>query len=171
MEPAGKRALFEQTVLRHLNAAYNLARWLVRNDADAEDLVQEAYLKAFRAFDTFHGEDGRAWLLSIVRNTCFTWLRKKGEQPSIEFDEQTHTVADPSSNAEAGLLLQADLGSLQGCLEALPSEFREVIVLRELEELSYKEIAAIAGVPVGTVMSRLARGRKRLQQCLAGALR
>lgn len=171
MEPAGKRALFEQTVLRHLNAAYNLARWLVRNDADAEDLVQEAYLKAFRAFDTFHGEDGRAWLLSVVRNTCFTWLRKKGEQPSIEFDERTHTVADPSANAEAELLLQVDLGSLQGCLEALPPEFREAIVLRELEELSYKEIAEIAGVPVGTVMSRLARGRKRLQQCLAGALR
>lgn len=171
MEPAGKRVLFEQTVLRHLNAAYNLARWLVRNDADAEDLVQEAYLRAFRSFDTFHGQNGRAWLLSVVRNTCLTWLRKQGEQPSVEFDEQAHSAIDPAPDAEACLVHQADLGSLQGCLEALPPEFREAIVLRELEELSYKEIADIAGVPIGTVMSRLARGRKRLQECLAGALR
>lgn len=168
---ARKRALFEQTVLPHLNAAYNLARWLTRNREDAEDLVQEAYLRAFRSFDTFQGDDVRAWLLAVVRNTCFTFLRKKGDQPIAEFDEQLHSTADQSPNAESVLLNQAALGALQGCLEALPLEFREVIILRELEELSYKEISDIAGVPIGTVMSRLARGRKRLQACLAGALR
>lgn len=170
MGSATKTGSFEQTVMPHLNAAYNLARWLTRNAADAEDLVQEAYLRAFRSFDTFQGEDGRAWLLAVVRNTCFTWLRKKGNQPTAEFDEQMHSTADQSPNAESVLLNQAALGSLHGCLEALPLEFREAIVLRELEELSYKEISDIARVPVGTVMSRIARGRKRLRQCLAGAL-
>jgi RNA polymerase sigma-70 factor (ECF subfamily) len=171
MDAARKRALFEQTVMPHLNAAYNLARWLTRNGDDAEDLVQDAYLRAFRSFDTFQGQDGRAWLLAVVRNTCFTWLRKKGERPTAEFDEQLHGAADQSPNAESVLINQAALGTLQDCVEALPLEFREAIVLRELEELSYKEISDIARVPVGTVMSRLARGRKRLQQCLAGALR
>jgi RNA polymerase sigma factor (sigma-70 family) len=169
MDPARKLALFEQTVIPHLSAAYNLARWLTRNGNDAEDLVQEAYLRAFRSFETFQGQDGRAWLLAVVRNTCFTWLRKKADQPTVEFDEQMHSAADESPNAESVLLNQAALGSLQDCLEALPLEFREAIVLRELEELSYKEIADIARVPVGTVMSRLARARKRLQECLTGA--
>jgi len=179
MNPARNLALFEQTILPHLNAAYNLARWLTRNGPDAEDLVQEAYLRAFRSFDTFKGQsgegqsgetqDGRAWLLAVVRNTCFTWLRKHADNATVEFDEQLHGAADESPNAESVLLNQAALGSLQGCLEDLPLEFREVIVLRELEELSYKEISSIARVPVGTVMSRLARGRKRLQECLAGA--
>jgi RNA polymerase sigma-70 factor (ECF subfamily) len=171
MDPARKRALFEETVIPHLNAAYNLARWLTRNGDDAEDLVQEAYLRAFRSFDTFQGHESRAGLLAVVRNTCFTWLRKRGEQPTAEFDEQLHSAALQSPDAESVLLNQAALGSLQDCLEALPLEFREAIVLRELEELSYKEISDIARVPVGTVMSRIARGRKRLQQCLAGALR
>jgi RNA polymerase sigma-70 factor (ECF subfamily) len=171
MNPAGKLALFEQNVIPHLNAAYNLARWLTRNSSDAEDLVQEACLRAFRSFDTFQGQDGRAWLLAVVRNTCFTWLRKKGEQLSVEFDEQMHGGAGQSLDAETILLNQAALGSLKDCVEALPLEFREAIVLRELEELSYKEISEIARVPVGTVMSRLARARKRLQECLTGALR
>jgi RNA polymerase sigma-70 factor (ECF subfamily) len=171
MDAARKVALFEQTVIPHLNAAYNLARWLTRNGDDAEDLVQEAYLRAFRSFDTFQDQDGRAWLLAIVRNTCFTWLRKKGNQPTLEFDERMHSGEDQPPDAESVLLNQAALGSLQDCIEALPPEFREVIVLRELEELSYKEISDIARVPVGTVMSRLARARKRLQQCLTGASR
>jgi RNA polymerase sigma-70 factor, ECF subfamily len=170
MDPARRLALFEQTVLPHLNAAYNLARWLTRNAHDAEDMTQEAYLRAFRSFDTFQGQDGRAWLLAVVRNTCFTWLRKRGNQPVEEFDEQMHGAADESPNAESVLIQQAALGSLQECVEALPLEFREAIVLRELEELSYKEISEITRVPVGTVMSRLARARKRLQECLAGAL-
>jgi RNA polymerase sigma-70 factor, ECF subfamily len=171
MDEARKRALFEQAFLPHLNAAYNLARWLTRNAHDAEDLVQEAYLRAFRSFETFQGQDGRAWLLAVVRNTCFTFLRKKGDWPTAEFDEQIHSAAGTSSDAECLLLNRAALSSLHDCLEALPLEFREAIVLRELEELSYKQIADIAQVPVGTVMSRLARGRKRLQDCLMGALR
>jgi len=174
MNPARKQALFERTVLPHLNAAFNLARWLTRDSHDAEDLVQEAFLRAFRSFETFQGnnaDDSRAWLLAVVRNTCFTWLRKKGGQPTLEFDEQVHGGADESPNAESILLNQAALGSLQDCLEALPLEFREAIILRDLEELSYKEIADIARVPAGTVMSRLARGRKRLKECLAGGLR
>jgi RNA polymerase sigma-70 factor (ECF subfamily) len=169
MDSARKQALFEQTVMPHLNAAYNLARWLTRNGDDAEDLVQEAFLRAFRAFETFEGQDGRAWLLAVVRNTCFTWLKKKGERTAVEFDEQVHGAAE--ENAETVLLNEAALESLQGCLEGLPLEFREVIILRELEELPYKEISEIAKVPIGTVMSRLARARKRLQQCLEGALR
>jgi RNA polymerase sigma-70 factor (ECF subfamily) len=171
MDSAQKRALFEQAILPHLNAAYNLARWLTRNGHDAEDLVQEAFLRAFRSFETFQGQDARTWLLSVVRNTCFTWLKKKRSQPTLEFDEQMHSATDQSPDAESVLLNQAALGSLQDCLEALPLEFREVIILRELEELSYKEISDIAHVPIGTVMSRLARARKRLQECLAGALR
>ena len=163
-----KQALFEQTIMPHLNAAYNLARWLTRNADDAEDLVQEAFLRAFRSFETLRGEDGRAWLLTVVRNTCFTWL-KKGNRTAVEFDEQIHGAAE--ENVEAVLLNEAALGSLHGCLEGLPVEFREVIILRELEELPYKEISEIVRVPIGTVMSRLARGRKRLQQCLEGALK
>ena len=158
MDPARKQARFEETVMPHLNAAYNLARWLTRNSDDAEDLVQEAYLRAFRSFETFQGEDSRAWLLTVVRNTCFTWLKKKGEQTAVEFDEQMHSEPDQAPSAEAVLLNEAALGSLQGCLEGLPVEFREVIILRELEELPYKEISEIARVPIGTVMSRLARG-------------
>jgi RNA polymerase sigma factor (sigma-70 family) len=171
MDPARKLALFEQNVVPHLNAAYNLARWLTRNGPDAEDLVQEAYLRAFRSFETFEGQDGRAWLLTVVRNTCFTWLKKKGDQSTVEFDEQMHSAAGESPDAESVLLNEAALGSLNDCLAALPLEFREVIILRELEELSYKEISEIARVPVGTVMSRLARARKRLQQCLTGGRR
>ncbi|HEV1283833.1 MAG TPA: sigma-70 family RNA polymerase sigma factor [Bryobacteraceae bacterium] len=170
MDPARRLALFEQSIIPHLTAAYNLARWLTRNADDAEDLVQEAYLRAFRSFETFGGTDAKAWLLTVVRNTCFTWLKKKGGQPAVEFDEQVHSGGEESTNVETVLLNQAALGSLNDCLEALPLEFREAIVLRELEELSYKEISEIARVPVGTVMSRLARGRKRLQKCLGGAL-
>jgi RNA polymerase sigma-70 factor (ECF subfamily) len=171
MDPARKLALFDQNVIPHLNAAYNLARWLTGNGHDAEDLVQEAYLRAFRSFDTFEGQDGRAWLLAVVRNTCFTWLRKKGGQPALEFDEQMHSDSGQFPDPESILISEAALGSLNDCLEALPLEFREVIVMRELEEMSYKEISGVVRVPIGTVMSRLARARKRLQQCLAGAIR
>src|SRR5580698_2145150 len=112
MDQARKLALFEQSVMPHLNAAYNLARWLTRTGPDAEDLVQEAYLRAFRSFETFQGTDARAWLLAIVRNTCFTWLRKKGERFTVEFDEQVHGAADESPDAESKLLTEAALGSL-----------------------------------------------------------
>jgi RNA polymerase sigma-70 factor (ECF subfamily) len=165
-------ALFEQTVLPHLNAAYNLARWLTRSNSDAEDLVHDAYLKAFRSFESFRGsgpEDGRAWLLAIVRNTCFTWLRRQGAQPTDEFDERLHSPGFESDYPESTLIRQAAMGPLKDCVEALPPEFREAVILRELEELSYKEISLIARIPVGTVMSRLARARGRLKDCLTGA--
>ncbi len=163
-----KTALFEQTILPHLDAAYNLARWLTRGDQDAEDVVQEAYLRAFRFFDGFHGGDSRAWLLMIVRNTCYTWLRQNRmfEMPT-SFDDEINPVEWEDGNPEAWLERSADLQLLELALAELPVEFREVIVLRELESLSYKEIAYVTKLPIGTVMSRLARGRKLLQQFLA----
>jgi RNA polymerase sigma-70 factor (ECF subfamily) len=172
MNPAQKLALFEQTVIPHLNAAYNLSRWLTRNSQDAADIVQQSYLKAFSSFETFQGngvDEARGWLLTVVRNTCFTWLRKQGPQPLTEFDEQMHSPDDLTADGESILLNRAALSSLNGCLEALQPEFREAIVLRELEELSYKAISEIVRVPVGTVMSRLARARKRLQGCMGSA--
>ncbi len=160
-----KLADFEQTVLSNLDAAYNLARWLTRDDRDAEDVVQEACLRAFRFFDGFHGGDSRAWLLTIVRHTCYTWLKKNRAHELVAFDEELdHAEADDSP--EEQLLHNVDQQRLRQAVADLPLEFREVIILRELEELSYKEIASITGVPLGTVMSRLARARKRLQQCL-----
>jgi RNA polymerase sigma factor (sigma-70 family) len=159
---------FEQAVLPHLPAAYNLARWLTRDDHDADDVVQEAYVRAFRFFDGFHGGDSRPWLLAIVRHTCYTWLQhNRGLEPMTGFDEDIHSLEGEAMNPETLLLHRTDQLLLRQALEELPVEFREVMILRELEGLSYKEIAAIADLPVGTVMSRLARGRKRLQQTLA----
>jgi RNA polymerase sigma-70 factor, ECF subfamily len=158
---------FEQTVLPHLDAAYNLARWLTHNDHDAQDVVQEAYLRGFRSFDGFHGTDGRGWLLTIVRNTCYTWLRRnRAEQHSTPFDEEIHSEEVASPNPEELLLKNAARQHLKDALEQLPVEFREALVLREIEGLSYKEIADVSGVPVGTVMSRLARARDRLKDAL-----
>ena len=159
------RAQFEQTVLVHLGAAYNLARWLTRDDRDAEDVVQEACLRAFRFFDGYRGGNSRAWLLTIVRHTCYTWLRANRANELIALDE-TLDSADPGAGPEELVLQSVDQQALRKALEELTVEFREVIILRELEEMSYKEIAAIAGVPLGTVMSRLARARKRLEHSL-----
>jgi RNA polymerase sigma-70 factor (ECF subfamily) len=160
---------FEQTILPHDEAAYNLARWLTGNDHDARDVVQEAYLRAYQFFSGFRGGDGRAWLLAIVRNTCYTWLeRNRGREGAVSFDEEAHGAVTPPDGPEASALRQEDVGSLRRALDELPPEFREAIVLRELEGLSYKEIAAVVGVPLGTVMSRLARARERLHQRLAG---
>jgi len=162
-----KPALFERTIVPHLDAAYNLARWLTRSEQDAEDVVQEAYLRAFRFFDGFDpaaGGDGKAWLLAIVRNTCMTWLRGKGGV--VEFNEQVHRVADAVPSAEDALVKHGDIASLRDCVEALPAEYRAIIVMREMEELSYREISEVAGVPIGTVMSRLSRGRVRLLECM-----
>lgn len=156
-----KTARFEQTLLPHLDAAFNLARWLTGNQHDAEDVVQEAYLRALTFFDSFRGGDGRAWLLAIVRNTCYTWLRKNRPAPSEELFEEERHGAEPAS-AEAVLLGQIDRDRLHQAIGELPPEYREVLVLREMEDLSYKQIASITGVPLGTVMSRLARARKRL---------
>jgi len=157
-------------VAPHMGAAYNLARWLTRNDHDAEDVVQEAYLRAYRFFDAYHGGAFRAWLLTIVHNTCYTWLQQN-RKPSVVLDEDTAELDGAQSNPEMLLLRNIDANLLRQAIEELPLEFREAVVLRELEDLSYKEIAAIACVPLGTVMSRLARARDRLQSKLAGQIR
>jgi RNA polymerase sigma-70 factor (ECF subfamily) len=159
---------FEQAVLPHLGAAYNLARWLTRDAHDADDVVQEAYLRAYQFFDGFHGGDGRAWLLRIVRNTCYTWLEKnRPREPATAFDETKHSGGMAVPAPEAGLVAAEERELLRRALAELPDEYREALVLRELEGLSYREIAAVTGAPIGTVMSRLARGRERLQQGLA----
>jgi len=162
-----KLTSFEEAVLPHLDAAYNLARWLTRNDADAHDVVQEAYLRAFRFFGGFNGMDGRAWLLGIVRNTSYTWMQQnRSPGQSVPLDDEIYEIESNELNPEALLQQTADSKMVREALEQLPVEFREVLVLRELEEFSYKEIAQITALPIGTVMSRLARGRKRLQQVL-----
>ena len=169
MQGQNKLGRFETAVLPHLDAAFNLARWLTRNDADAEDVVQEAYLRAFRFFGGFHGEDGRAWLLGIVRNTSYTWMqRNRSSELNMPLDDEPHEVEGDDLNPEELLLQKADAQTLRQAVEELPLEFREVLVLRELDEMSYKQIAAVADLPLGTVMSRLARARKRLQHILVG---
>jgi RNA polymerase sigma-70 factor, ECF subfamily len=161
---------FEAVVLPHLDGAYTLARYLMRNDHDAQDVVQEAYLRALKYFGGFRGaagDDGRAWLLAIVRNTAYTWRRQhRADTLATEFHEELHSESVVDVHPEAALLRTAARESLHEALDRLPPEFREVIVLRELEGLSYKEISDVAGVPVGTVMSRLSRARKRLQDAL-----
>ena len=166
-----KLASFEEAVLPHLDAGYNLARWLTRNEADAEDVVQEAYLRAFKFFAGFRGADARSWLLAIVRNTCYTWMQQnRSRELSVPLDDEHHELEAEDLNPEELLLQSADTTMVTQALEELPVEFREVLVLRELEEMSYKEIAGIADLPIGTVMSRLARGRKRLQQVLTSKM-
>ena len=167
LEPQN-RIRFEQLVLPHLDSAANLARWLLRNRADSDDVVQEAMLRAYRFFERFRGGDARAWLLQIVRNTCYTWLEKnRPSEMMTEFNEEVHQR--PSASPET-LALQADeRQQLTLALEALPPRSREVLVLRELEGCSYKEIGEITGIPIGTVMSTLSRARERLQRTLTGA--
>jgi RNA polymerase sigma-70 factor (ECF subfamily) len=156
---------FEQAVLPHLDAAYNLARWLIRSPADAEDVVQEACLRALRFFDGFRGGDSRAWLLKIVRNTCYSWVKKNRPiELSGEFDEAVHSSEVVGEDAEAELVSRAESERVRTALKTLPVAFREVLVLREIEELSYNEIADVIGTPVGTVMSRLARARDELRK-------
>jgi RNA polymerase sigma-70 factor (ECF subfamily) len=160
--------LFEQTVLPHLDAAYNLARWLAGNDHDAQDVTQEASLRAFKFFGSFRGENARAWLLTIVRNTFYNWLQKnRPSEIAGELDEEALAIEDTSANVETINLRQADVESIRRAIGELPVEFREMIILREMEGFSYKEIADLAEVPIGTVMSRLARARKLLQKRLA----
>ena len=159
---------FERKVLPHLDAAYNLARFLMRNEQDAEDVVQEAALRAFRFFDDFRGENSRAWFLRIVRNTSFTVLKKnRPDETNIAFDEELHGGQTPPMDAGVALDRAQDRQSVRAAIEQLPAEFREAITLRELEGASYKEIADIAGIPIGTVMSRLARARRQLQLILS----
>jgi RNA polymerase sigma-70 factor (ECF subfamily) len=158
---------FEEAVLPHLDAAYNLARWLMRNDADAQDVVQDAYLRALKFFGGFRGTDARAWLLTIVRNTCYTWLQQNRSRELNEpIEDKLDEVGFSTENPETLLLQTVDAQLVRQALDELPIEFREVLVMREMEELSYKQISTIAELPIGTVMSRLARGRKRLRELL-----
>jgi len=159
---------FEHNILPYLPAAYNLARWLTHNDQDAEDLVQEAYLRAFKFFDGFQGQNGRTWLLKIVRNTFYSRLpQKKLQELTTTFDEETHDQSSEDFNPEKLMLQNVNNQILMQALAELPVEYREIIILRELEYLSYKEIAELVAIPIGTVMSRLARARKKLQETLS----
>jgi RNA polymerase sigma-70 factor (ECF subfamily) len=164
----GRQSRCEQAVLPHLDAAYDLARWLTRSDQEAEDVVQTACLRAVQFFDGFQGANPRAWLLAIVRNTFYDWLRQKSrlQELATPYDDEIHAVESGGAGPEAELLRRADARLLRQAFEALALPFREVMVLRELEGMSYKEIATIAGIPIGTVMSRLARARRQLQDYL-----
>jgi len=159
---------FEAMMLPHLDAAHNLARWLLRNEEDAQDVVQEAYLRAFKAFRGFHGSNGRAWLLTIVRNTSYTLLKKNhAVDLTTTFDEEIHASRQESLTPAAILEHSEDAKLMREAINELPAEFREILTLRHQEGLSYKEIADITQVPPGTVMSRLARARAKLKECLA----
>jgi len=161
---------FGELALPHLDSAYNLARWLLRDDHDAEDVVQEAFLRAFRAFGGFRGDNARPWLLAIVRNSCYTWLaQQRRAEIEVSYDDDIHGGEDQvegarvrADNPEAILARQDDVRLVDEALLRLPVGYREVVVLRDIEEMSYKEIAEVAGLPIGTVMSRIARGRKLL---------
>jgi RNA polymerase sigma-70 factor, ECF subfamily len=167
----GKKRRFETLALQHLDAAYNLARWLVRNDDDANDIVQDAYLRAMRSFDGFRGDNARPWLLAIVRNTAFTWLGKNRPQDVVPYEEDIHGGARAESGPEPETperhaLRTENRRAVNDALARLPVELREAVVLRELEELSYREIAVVQAIPIGTVMSRLSRGRQLLERYL-----
>jgi RNA polymerase sigma-70 factor (ECF subfamily) len=167
---SGQTSTFEQFILPHLDAAYNLARWLVRNPDDAQDIVQEAYLRAFKFFGGYQGGDARAWVLKIVRNSSYSFLEKnRPADLAEEFEEKIHTSDAEHPDAEAMLLRSADSRMLHEALNELPANFREVLVLRELEGMPYKEIAEVMDVPIGTVMSGLVRGRAQLRERLLRA--
>jgi RNA polymerase sigma-70 factor (ECF subfamily) len=166
---------FERLTLPHLNDAYNLARWLTRNAQDADDVVQEAYLRAFRYFDGFKGEQARPWLLSIVRRVAYDWLERNRPSSVVRLEDafrdgepEPSPLAGPAQplDPEASLIRSVEVRQLNQAIAELPTQFREVLVLRELNELSYKEIADLTASPIGTVMSRLARARRLLQQAL-----
>ena len=168
-----RRSRFESVVLPHLDAAYALARWLTRNDADAADVVQEAMLRAFRYFDSYREGDAKSWLLRIVRRTSYSWLERNRPADVVPLDAEGHEEGGTGAplaagNTEALLQSRSDLRRLDVLVEALPAPLREVIVLRELHELGYREIAEVTGVPIGTVMSRLHRARSALRQAWDG---
>jgi RNA polymerase sigma-70 factor (ECF subfamily) len=171
VEEQDKLARFEQSIMPHMDAAYNLARWLSSNDSDAQDIVQEACLRAFKFFGGFRGGNSRAWLLRIVRNAFYDWLkRNRGELTSEPFDDELHDAADETQSPDALLIEKADHELLHKAIASLPVEFREILVLRELEGFSYREISEVANIPLGTVMSRLARGREQLRSLLVASL-
>src|ERR1700746_1590987 len=168
MNDQGRRIRFENQMLPLMSEAYNLARWMMKNEPDAHDAVQDAYLKAFRYFESFHGDSGRAWLLRIVRNVCYDALRARDcHRNIISIDEEMVAAsADPKPAPNVIAIREATKLRVREALEALPLEFRTVIILRELEGCSYKEISGIVGVPIGTVMSRLSRARQQLANLL-----
>src|SRR5438034_963293 len=162
---------FEAIMLPHLDAAHNLAKWLLRREQDVQDVVQEAFLRAFKSFGGFHGSNGRAWLLTIVRNTSYTLLKKnRVADLTTPFDEEIHASDDESVNAATILERSEDAELIREAMDELPAEFREILTLRHQEDLSYKEIADIAQIPAGTVMSRLARARGKLKERLAARI-
>ena len=164
-------ASFEETMLPHIDAAHNLARWLLRNEQDAQDVVQEAYLRAFKSFGGFHGSNGRAWLLTIVRNTSYTLLKKnRAVDLTTTFDEEIHATGHDSASPAAILEHAEDAELIRNAMDQLPTEFREILALRHQEGLSYKEIGDIAQLAPGTVMSRLARARAKLKEYLAAQI-
>jgi len=171
LQEENKTAQFEAVTLPLFGAAYNLARWLVRDDHDAEDVVQEAYLRAFKFFGSYRGGDSRSWLLKIVRNTCYTWLQQNRSRELTEpIEDKLDEVGISTDNPETILLQNMDAKLVRQALEELPIEFREILIMREMEDLSYKQISSIADLPIGTVMSRLARGRKRLRELLVNRM-
>jgi RNA polymerase sigma-70 factor, ECF subfamily len=165
-----RRTRFEAVVLPHLDAAYALARWLTRNDADAADVVQEAILRAFRYFDSYREGDAKSWLLKIVRRSCYTWLEQNRRAATVsladeaELDDLADSATEPAGGTEGLLSSRSELRRLDRLIEALPAPLREAIVLRELQEMEYRDIAEVTGVPIGTVMSRLHRARAALRQ-------
>src|SRR6266576_824115 len=164
-------ASFEETMLPHMDAAHNLAKWLLRNEDDAQDVVQEAYLRAFKSFSGFHGSNGRAWLLTIVRNTSYTLFKKnRAVDFTTTFDEEIHAPGYDSVSPATILEQSEDAELIREAMDELPAEFREILVLRHQEDLSYKEIADVAQIPPGTVMSRLARARAKLKERLAARI-
>lgn len=162
---------FEDTVLPHLDAAFNYARWLTKNDAEAEDLVQDACVRAMRFFASCRNDSARAWLFAIVRNTWFSRVSRKSERHLVALEHEEANLADAALDPEEQLLQHHAVAQVRSALEQLPVDFREVLVLREIEGLSYKEIAVVLQVPIGTVMSRLARARERLMTVLRPASR
>jgi RNA polymerase sigma-70 factor, ECF subfamily len=164
-------ASFEETMLPHLDAAHNFAKWLLRNEQDAQDVVQEAFLRAFKSFGGFHGSNGRAWLLTIVRNTYYTFLKKnRAVDLTTPFDDEIHAIGHESASPATILEHAEDAELIRKAMEELPTECREILTLRHQEGLSYQEIADIAQIPPGTVMSRLARARAKLKGCLAARI-
>jgi RNA polymerase sigma-70 factor (ECF subfamily) len=166
LDPAERRR-FEEATLPHVDAAYNLARWLTQNEHAAEDVVQEAFLRAARYFDSFRGGDGRPWLLGVVRRASFDWLAKHRAKATVAYDESIHDHGDESSNPEMLAILRGDQAGVREALDELPTELREIVVLRDIEGCSYRDIATVTEIPIGTVMSRLSRGREKLRQRLA----
>ena len=156
---------FEEQMMPHLAAAHSMARWMARNPEDAHDIVQEAFIRAIRFFDGFRGENAKAWLLSIVRNTGYTWLRRhRAHNFDAVVDDETFEAPDSAPGPEAQMAQSAHQELIRKAMEAIPLEFREIVILRDLEGFSYKEIVELTGLPMGTVMSRLSRARSRLQK-------